>query len=233
MSNPGFLQRISAFFGITPTAKDIAKQLRHPKGKLGDAVAKKMNEGNEFLYDFTLETMNLQDRDRLMEIGFGNGKFFDKIFSKANNLKICGIDYSELMVRSARLNNSLAIEAGNLEICYSNSEALPFDSNTFDKIFSINVIYFWEKPNEILEEIYRVLKPGGLLFTSIRLKDSMINLPFTQFGFKLYNEAEWKDQLIRSHFIYNEGFSILEPEFELNETKLQLESICMVARKPF
>jgi len=232
MNKPGILQRISALLGITPTAKDIAKQLRHPKGKLGEVVAKKMNESNEFLYDFTLDTMKLQNLNRIMEIGFGNGKFFDKIFSRASNLKISGIDYSELMVRSARLNNALAIEAGNLEICYSNSEALPFDSNTFDKIFSINVVYFWEKPNEILEEIYRVLKPGGLFYTSIRLKDSMINLPFTQFGFKLYDEASWKDQLLQSHFIFNEGATVLEPEFELNESKFRLESICMVAQKP-
>ena len=53
----------------------------------GHKVGEMMNKANEFLYDFTSSTMELTENQTILEIGFGNGNFFDKLFSKANNLK--------------------------------------------------------------------------------------------------------------------------------------------------
>jgi len=72
----------------------MAKQLRRPSGVMGDKVGNMMNKANEFLYDFTLGVMNLSDNQTILEIGFGNGKFFEKIFSRANNLQVTGLDFS-------------------------------------------------------------------------------------------------------------------------------------------
>ena len=44
--------------------------------------------------------------------------------------------------------------------------AMPyFPANTFDLVFSDNVLEHVEKPDTFLEEIHRILKPGGLLIT--------------------------------------------------------------------
>ena len=39
---------------------------------------------------------------------------------------------------------------------------LPFAEQLFDKVISIHTFYFWSEPAVILEEIFRVLKPGGM-----------------------------------------------------------------------
>jgi len=232
MSEKNIFHKLWSWIWPMKSSEAIAEQLRHPKGKLGRIVADKLNETNAQLYDFTFDTMVINDRDHILELGFGNGRFFKKLFNKARNLKVTGIDFSHLMVTTARKENEDHIHAGDLEIVYSTSYALPFDADQFDKIFSINVVYFWDDPAESLREIYRVLKPGGKFYTSIRLKDTMIHFPYTKHGFNLYDEESWKALISKFKFNYLEGFKLNEPDLEIQGTKFQMESICMVAQKP-
>jgi ubiquinone/menaquinone biosynthesis C-methylase UbiE len=181
-------------------SKIIAKQLRRPSGILAGKVGKKMNKSNGFLYDFTITGMNLKDNESILEIGFGNGIFFDEIFSKANNLKISGLDFSPEMVKEATANNSSTMKSGKLSLRMGSSDNIPFPDNSFDKVFCINVIYFWERPSEHLKEIYRVLKPRGTFYTSIRTKESLMQMPFAKYGFHIYTEDNWVKTLQTNHF---------------------------------
>lgn len=232
MSELNFLHKLWLKFWPKRSSGVIAEQLRHPKGNLGRIVANKLNETNALLYDVTIDAMDLRDHSSVLELGFGNGRFFKKIFTKASDLKITGLDFSQLMVDTARKENSELIENGELNIVYSTCQALPFDADQFDKVFSVNVVYFWDDPGESLREIFRVLKPGGKFYTSIRLKETMQNFPYTQYGFTLYDEEEWKTLLTRHKFIYTEGLHIKEPDMMLDGDSFPMESICMVAQKP-
>ena len=160
----------------------MAKQLHRPSGSVGHKVGEMMNKANEFLYDFTSSKMELADNQTILEIGFGNGKFFDKLFSKANNLKITGLDFSETMLKEAQKNNSKSIADERLILQLGSSNNLPFADNSFDKVFCINVLYFWDEPQKHLQEISRVLKPGGKFYATIRTKESMELMPFTKYG---------------------------------------------------
>jgi hypothetical protein len=42
-------------------------------------------------------------------------------------------------------------------------DATPFEADSFDRVLSVNTIYFWADPDRGLREIHRVLKPGGRL----------------------------------------------------------------------
>lgn len=211
--------------------KSIATQLRQPHGEYALQMGEKMNASNELLYDYTIEAIQLADYDTILEIGFGNGKFFEKLFSKANHLNISGIDFSAEMVKEAKKNNQSFIQSNQLQLEFGNSNKLPFLDNSFDKVFCINVIYFWEHPEKHLQEIYRVLKPKGKLYTTIRTKESMLLMPFTKYGFKLYTEIEWKSFLERNHFSLTQSLKITEPEFELNGKNYPIESLCFTAEK--
>lgn len=232
MAELNFIQWLKAKLRPALSPKKLAKQLRKPSGKLGEAVGKKMNESNSFLYDFVLDAMQVENNQAILEIGFGNGKFFDKLFSKAKNLKISGIDFSETMVKMAEINNKETIISGDLDLWHGNSDVLPFDYNSFDKVFCINVVYFWENPTDNLMEIHRVLKPGGKFYTGIRHKDSMKYMPFTQFGFTMYDEEGWKNQLTRNLFKFEETLAIEEPPIEFNGEYFTPKSLCIVAQKP-
>jgi len=77
---------------------------------------------------------------------------------------------------------------------------LPFEDKTFDKIFTVNTVYFWEDPVEYLNEIYRVLKKNGTFVLTFGQRDFMETLPFTQFDFTLYNSDEMEETVSKSLF---------------------------------
>lgn len=225
------LNKLLSPFQPKPSPEFVAQQLRKPSGKFALKVAEKMNQSNEFLYDLTLETMELKEKESILEIGFGNGKFFNKIFSQAKGLNISGIDYSEEMVKAAKANNKEKFVLGKIHLVLGNSNNLPFAHHCFNKVFGINVIYFWDKPEDHLKEIHRVLKPKGKFYTSIRTKETMQNLPFTPFGFKLYEVEEWVTVL------EDNGFEVIQTNIKEDPVKINggntvsFESACIVAEK--
>jgi ubiquinone/menaquinone biosynthesis C-methylase UbiE len=211
--------------------KAMARQLRKPGGVLGNKVGQMMNKANEFLYDATIAEMAITESGSILEIGFGNGLFFDKLFANKNNITVAGIDYSALMVEAAKKINADKIAAGKLTLHHGNSDKLPFDDSTFDKVFCINVIYFWDKPYLHLAEIKRVLKPGGKFFATIRTKESMQQMPFTKYGFTTYTESEWATTLEANSLKFISVKAIEEPQVDFEGKPFRISSLCITAQK--
>ncbi|MCC5940026.1 MAG: class I SAM-dependent methyltransferase [Balneolaceae bacterium] len=209
--------------------KFIAQQLRKPSGEFASTIAEKMAEANHPLYDLVNHSMTFRDHDSILEIGFGSGSHFSALLAKANGLNITGIDYSSEMTELAKSINKNNVEAGRLKLHTGNSSQLPFDDSSFHTVFCNMVIYFWDDPADHLKEIQRVLKPGGIFYTGMRTLDSMLQFPFTKFGFNLYSIDEWKS-VLQSH-----GFMIVgelrqrDPVFDDDGDQIQLESVCLAA----
>ncbi|CAN5381956.1 hypothetical protein BH23BAC1_BH23BAC1_05200 [soil metagenome] len=225
------ITKILSKFQLKPNSELIAQQLRMPSGKFALKVAEKMNQSNEFLYDLTIEAMDLQEREFVLEIGFGNGSFFNKIFSKAKGLNITGLDYSKEMVEAAKANNKENFVLGKMHFVLGNSNDMPFAYHSFHKAFAINVIYFWEKPEIDLAEIRRVLKPKGRFYTSIRTKETMQHLPFIQHGFNLYEIEEWQEILEKNGFKIINTVKKEEPALTIDGDKFFFEAACIAAEK--
>jgi ubiquinone/menaquinone biosynthesis C-methylase UbiE len=165
-----------------PNPAFIAQQLRRPNGAFAQNIAEKMDQVNEPLFDLTLETMQLADNESILEIGFGSGKFFPKIFSRTNQLQVSGIDYSQEIVDMAVTNNRSLVDTVGLILEYGSSAHLPFPNHAFDKVFCNMVVYFWEQPAIHLKEIRRVLKPSGQFYTGMRTKDGKTYQPVSHEG---------------------------------------------------
>ncbi len=71
--------------------------------------------------------------------------------------RVCGIDYSDVMVRQAAKRNAKAIAQNRVELKQGDMKSLPYADNTFDKVFAIQVLYFLTEPMPALKEIYRSL----------------------------------------------------------------------------
>lgn len=214
-----------------PEPRFIAQQLRKPSGEFAKKIGEKMNHINEALYDFVIDAMELNDHEKILEIGFGTGKFFNKLFSKADNLLVNGIDYSREMVNSAKELNQTAVSLGKLNIKLGNSDNIYFEDNSFDKVFCNNVIYFWKEPHRHLKEIYRVLKPGGKFYSGLRTRKSSLNFPFTKYGFVLYDLADWESILKQNGFSNINAKQISESIIEEGGKPMKIESICCIAEK--
>lgn len=210
----------------------LASQLRNPGVWGGRKTGRLMNKANEFLYNKLLNILEPEAGSHILEIGFGNGKFFQKFFDIVPELQMTGIDYSGQMVKSAIKANKGLIKENRLRICKGESCDLPFADNTYDIVFCINVIYFWETPQRHLKEILRVLKPSGVFYAIFRTKESMQLMPFTRYGFNSYTESEWQELTETSGFQAVTAQIIKEPDVQLKEKTLKIESWCIAGRKP-
>jgi ubiquinone/menaquinone biosynthesis C-methylase UbiE len=179
----------------------LAAQLRQPTGWFGKIVmGDLLNKGNEKINQYAIERLEIQPIDRVLDIGFGGGITIDEMLKTIETGKIYGVDFSDVMVAQAREKFKDAIATGKVSIEFADVRKLPFYDNTFDKICTVNTIYFWEDPEIGLREIARVLKSGGRLVIGIRSADKMKDLPFTQHSFKLYTPESVKDLLSGAGF---------------------------------
>lgn len=213
-----------------PPPEFVAGQLRKPKGDFAAIIGEKMNLANEPIFDLTLQMMRPLKGENLLEIGFGTGKFFRKLFSNAEGIRVSGVDFSNAMVQMARENNLNRIDSGELSLKKASSEALPFPENTFDKVYCNMVIYFWDQPAKHLKEIRRVLKPGGTFYSGFRTRESMQVFPFVEHGFNLYGLEKWQDILKENAFIILGTQTSIDQPVNLDSNEVRLTSCCVAAQ---
>jgi ubiquinone/menaquinone biosynthesis C-methylase UbiE len=83
------------------------------------------------------------------------------------------------------------------ELVRCDSARLPFKDGSFDAIHAGAAMHCWPRLDMSLREIYRVLKPGGVFYTTTILTDnSQTTLPFNVFPsveylLNLFEDAGW------------------------------------------
>ncbi len=182
--------------------KFLAAQLCQPSGLFGKfMMADVLNKHNEKMNHFAVERLDIQPTDKVLDIGFGGGGTIEEMLKTIDTGKIDGIDFSQVMVEQAKQKFKSEIDSKKVSIEFGDVKQLSFVENTFDKICTVNTIYFWNEPLASLQEIKRVLKSGGKLVVGIRSADKMKELPVTQYNFRLYDPEAVRDLLVEAGFI--------------------------------
>ncbi len=190
-----------------------------------------MNEGNFHINLNTFEVLKVNKGDSILEIGMGNGFFVKNILSVDSSIKYTGCEFSEIMVEEACKHNRNFIASGNAEFLNADANELPFENETFDKVFSINTIYFWDNPQKVFGEIWRVLKSKGQVIISIRPKSIMENYPFVKYGFKTFSKDDLTEIIEKNNFKVIEIFEKDEPEIEINGELTKTATLIVKAEK--
>jgi ubiquinone/menaquinone biosynthesis C-methylase UbiE len=115
---------------------------------------------------WTVGLLNLQPGDRLLEVGCGPGVALQAA-ARSAALSV-GLDHSTAMLGQARRRNHRALIAGRVRLVAADAARLPFAGGSFERLLSVNAVYFWPQPLAALGEMYRVLRPGGLLALTVR-----------------------------------------------------------------
>lgn len=170
--------------------KELAKQLSCPEGEFGIEIGQRMHENNREMVSNSIESLQLKPFEKILELGFGSALYLNSILEKAIDLQYFGIEISALMLNEAQKIHQNFMFQKKAHFQLYDGENIPFEANFFDKIMTVNTLYFWKKPEKILAELFRVLKPNGHCSICFGDKNFMENLPFTKHGFNLY-EAGW------------------------------------------
>jgi ubiquinone/menaquinone biosynthesis C-methylase UbiE len=106
---------------------------------------------------------------RVLEIGAGIGTDLSQF--AANGALVTDLDLSGGHLRLARENFERRGLTG--EFVHHDAERLPFDDNTFDVVYSNGVIHHTPNTRSVVQEIFRVLKPGGKAIVMVYAEGSI------------------------------------------------------------
>lgn len=141
-----------------------------PRGWVGRLLGRIMAWHNSQDDAWTIHCLDIGNGEHVLEVGFGPGRAIEMLAQMNPSVFITGIDHSETMLEAASSRNREATQSGRVDLRLGSVMDLPFKDASFDRVFSINCIYFWEPPVQGLREIYRVLKPHGRLAVTVRDK---------------------------------------------------------------
>jgi 2-polyprenyl-3-methyl-5-hydroxy-6-metoxy-1,4-benzoquinol methylase len=123
--------------------------------------------------DFIDEYLKNSNYKTLLEVGCGSSGWLP-YFAKKYNLKVSGIDYSEIGCRLAEENLKMQnINYGEI-ICKDIFESNCTNGKKYDIVFSYGVIEHFENAEEVVRLFSTFLNPGGLIVTLVpNLKGAM------------------------------------------------------------
>jgi ubiquinone/menaquinone biosynthesis C-methylase UbiE len=107
------------------------------------------------------ELKRYQPQGILADIGCGPGYLIANIAKALPHLSLIGVDISEDMVKKASQNLTSLVISEKVSFRQGDIQALPFESGSLDFIVSTLSLHHWSDPGQAIEQIERVLKPGG------------------------------------------------------------------------
>lgn len=117
-----------------------------------------------------LEEMDLMELNgkKVLEIGYGMGS--DHVQLGKRGALLHGIDLTEGNLPITQKH--LAYRNLQSELRTGDAENLPYEDNSFDFVWSVGVLHHTPDMEKAIDEVYRVLKPGGGCFIALYNKNS-------------------------------------------------------------
>jgi ubiquinone/menaquinone biosynthesis C-methylase UbiE len=151
-----------------------------------------------------------------LEIGPGPGYLGLDWLKKTEETRLKGLEISEAMIAIAQSNSAEYGFLDRVEYVKGDAQRMPFEDNYFDAVFSNGSLHEWVHPEEILNEIARVLKPKGKYYISDLRRD--INILAKRFLWLMCQPKNMRPGLITS---INAAYLPTEIETMLPKTRLQ------------
>ena len=181
----------------------------------------KSADGKGILYEYlrsaqlsVISMAGIKENINFLDIGCGTGWAVGEA-AKAADYKgsFFGVDLSEGMIGKAEEKFSNHV---NLYFIQGNSESIPLESSFFDVIICTNSFHHYLHPSSAMQEISRILKPGGKIYILdpaadswfIKIIDKIIKI-FEPQHVKIYSSDEFKRFMLEAGLKYN-GYKLIE-----------------------
>lgn len=115
-----------------------------------------LRPGGFYLTDLGIKHCDFFPGARVLDVGCGRGATVERLVSQYL-LQAVGIDPSEVLLGIGKKRNP------ELNLILGQGEDLPFPADHMDGVFAECTLSVMNDPDQVLQEIFRVLKPGGWL----------------------------------------------------------------------
>jgi ubiquinone/menaquinone biosynthesis C-methylase UbiE len=107
--------------------------------------------------------MPVEAGDTVVDLGTGSGYVLRALRETADIGRGYGLDASPEMLRNARSYT----DDDRVGFVRGDFDALPFATDSVDHVFSMEAFYYAPDPRHTLEEVRRVLRPGGTFYCAV------------------------------------------------------------------
>ncbi len=159
-----------------------------------------------FMAQHAMSVMKNEGCEKVLELGCGQGR--DTAHMSWAGFDVSAVDYSEVCCRQV----SEVVEEVEA-VCCDIRNGLPFPDGYFDACFShmfFTMNFSMEELKSMVCEVYRVLRPGGLAFYSVRSKKD----PHYQKGEHVFEEV-WEMNGFQVRYLDEYDIRTLAQRFDL------------------
>ena len=143
------------------------------------------------LIKYLFDSYGMSKGQKILEPGCGRGEFLDAY--RRLGLKCYGLDLSP---SAGGFLEGIEVKQANIE-----KEALPYDDNYFDIVYSKSLMEHLHHPDKYLSEVFRILKPGGKVLCLIPDWESNYKIYFDDFTHVTpFTKISLRDILLMSDF---------------------------------
>ena len=117
---------------------------------------------------------------RVLDVGTGSGLLAIELAKSksGSHFDIVAIDISQNMLRKAMENAQVACVSDRIKFLHCTAAVLPFPSDYFDTVISYASLHHWFKPDDVFNEVARVVKKTG----TVLIRDNK----------RVYHNTFWK-----------------------------------------
>ena len=178
-------------------------QCARPEGFLGRMMLRFMNFGHAPLTNWGLGLLEIGDAWTMLDIGCGGGATLQRLLKRSKEARVYGIDISEESVAKARKVNADVLNK-QVFVTQGAAEKLPYPDGTFDLVTAVETVYFWPNLPDCLQEVRRVLKPGGRFAIMVEVVERDSVWTDVVEGMTAYSPEELKSLLDMAGFVETE-----------------------------
>ena len=183
--------------------KSFFSQCARPEGALGRVMLSFMNYTHAPLTNWGLKLVDIQDGRTMLDVGCGGGFTIRRLLKRSKDAQVYGIDISEESVAKAKKVNAEVLDK-QVFVTQGSAEKLPYENEKFDLVTAVETVYFWPNLPGCLQEVHRVLKPGGKFAILVEVVDSDSKWTSVVEGMTAYTPEQIKSLLDDAGFIQTE-----------------------------
>ena len=152
----------------------MGREIAHVMGAAGSEWLERSSRQQEEHSDQAIDSMPLQPNTVVADIGAGTGYYTFRMAKKVVNGKVYAVDVQDEMI--AQLNQKKQqLHASNVMVIKGSDSSTNLPANSVDLAIMVDVYHELEYPHEILQSLYKALKPSGkLLLLEYRKEDPSI-----------------------------------------------------------